>query len=343
MEMDLQLLRSFVTMAEEGNVGRAARRLYISQPALSKQLQRLEAFLDVELFHRHHRMLRLTPAGVSFFDDAQKLLAQAAEITTRTRSTARAGASQVTVAFVAGLVDLASALLQSAQQEPGLDVRLLRVDWTGQTDCLRTGRADLSLVRLPIDERDLEHQVLISEPRVAGLAITHPLAARTALSICELDAEPIIGTSNQQDYWTVSPRPSGATPILGPLTDTVEEMLAVVASGRCMCITAQSLARAYPRPGIAWVPVPDISPSSVALAWPAQTPPAHRHAIAGHARRAAIAATLRDPAPPAQSSHPDIDDPQHAQAPGARVRQHYRRRPDADPCAHAIPSTIAGP
>src|ERR1039457_4915930 len=107
VDVDLRLLRSFVTMAEEGNVGRPARRPSISQPALSKQ-------------------------------------------------------------------------------RPGLDVRLLRGDWTGQTDCLRTGRADLSLVRLPIDERDLEHQVLISEPRVAGLAITHPLAARTALSICEL-------------------------------------------------------------------------------------------------------------------------------------------------------------
>jgi len=305
MEMDLQLLRSFVTMAEEGNVGRAARRLYISQPALSKQLQRLEAFLGVELFHRHHRVLHLTPVGVAFLDDAEKLLAQAADITVRARNTARAGASQVTVAFVAGLVDLASALLQSAQQEPGLDVRLLRVDWTGQTDCLRTGRADLSLVvRLPIDERDLEHQVLISEPRVAGLAITHPLAARTALSICELDAEPIIRTSNQQDYWIINPRPSGTTPILGPLTDTVEEMLAVVASGRCMCITAQSLARAYPRAGIAWVPIPDISPSSVALAWPAQTPPAQRHAIADHARRAAVTVTLRDPAPSAQSRPP---------------------------------------
>src|ERR1035438_7491097 len=73
VDVDLRLLRSFVTMAEEGNVGRAARRLYISQPALSKQLQRLEAFLDVELFHRHHRMLRLTPAGVSFCVGAQKL------------------------------------------------------------------------------------------------------------------------------------------------------------------------------------------------------------------------------------------------------------------------------
>jgi len=65
MDMDLRLLRSCVTMAEEGNVGRAARRLCISQPALSKQLQRLEAFLDVELFHRHHRMPRLTPCTAS--------------------------------------------------------------------------------------------------------------------------------------------------------------------------------------------------------------------------------------------------------------------------------------
>src|SRR5450755_1550364 len=302
VDVDLRLLRSFVTMAEEGNVGRAARRLYISQPALSKQLQRLEAFLDVELFHRHHRVLRLTPAGVAFLDDAGKLLAQAAEITTRARNTARAGASQVTVAFVAGLVDLASALLQSAQQQPDLDVRLLRVDWTDQTDCLRTGRADLSLVRLPIDERDLEHQVLISEPRVAGLANTHPLAARTALSICELEAEPIIRTSNQQDYWTVNPRPSGNAPILGPLANTVEEMLAVVSSGRCMCITAQSLAQANAHPGIAWVPITDISPSSVALTWPAQTPPAQLRDLAGLAQRTAVAVTSGTPAPPTEST-----------------------------------------
>jgi len=64
------------------------------------------------------------------------------------------------------------------------------------------------------------------------------------------------------DYWTVDLRPSGNAPTLGPLADTVEEMLAVVASGRCMCITALSLAQAYPRPGIAWVPITDISPSS---------------------------------------------------------------------------------
>src|ERR1035441_27238 len=155
VDVDLRLLRSFVTMAEEGNVGRAARRRYISQPALSKQLQRLEAFLGVELFHRHHRVLRLTPAGVAFLDDAEKLLAQAAEITTRARNTARAGASQVTVAFVAGLVDLATALLQSAQQQPDLDVRLLRVDWTDQTDCLRTGRGGLSLGGPPTLRADL--------------------------------------------------------------------------------------------------------------------------------------------------------------------------------------------
>jgi DNA-binding transcriptional LysR family regulator len=297
MEMDLRLLRSFVTMAEEGNVGRAARRLYISQPALSKQLQRLEAFLDVELFYRYHRMLRLTPAGVSFFDDAQKLLAQAADITVRARNTARADASQVTVAFVAGLVGIASALLRATQrQQPDLDVRLLRVEWMDQTDCLRNGRADLALVRLPIDERDLARRVLISEPRVAGLANTHPLAARTALSICELDAEPIIRTSNQQDYWTVNPRPSGNAPILGPLADTVEEMLAVVASGRCMCITARSLAQAYAHPGIVWVPIPDISPSSVALTWPAQRPPAQLRDLADLAQRTAVAVTSGTPA-----------------------------------------------
>jgi DNA-binding transcriptional LysR family regulator len=62
----------------------------------------------------------------------------------------------------------------------------------------------------------------------------------------------------------------GAAPVLGPLANTVEEMLAVVAAGTCMCITAISLAEAYPRPDIAWIPIEGISPSSVGIAWRAQ-------------------------------------------------------------------------
>ncbi|HEY1972686.1 MAG TPA: LysR family transcriptional regulator [Pseudonocardia sp.] len=268
MDLELRLVRSFVTVVEEGHVGRAAQRLYVSQPALSKQLRRLEAFLEIELFHRAHRGLRLTPAGAVFYDHARELLAKAAESTEHARAAARSGLGTVRVAFVAGLVQLATALLRAAQRElPEVGLELVRVDWRDQADCLHSRRADFSLVRLPIEETGLAHRVLMSEPRVAGFADSHPLARLPEVSLRQLDDEPIIRTSNQQDYWTVNPRPSGAAPILGPLTDSVEEMLAVVSTGACMCITAESLALGYARAGITWVPIPDIGPSNVALAW----------------------------------------------------------------------------
>jgi DNA-binding transcriptional LysR family regulator len=274
MDVDLHLARSFVTVVQEGpHVGRAAQRLHLSQPALSKQIQRLELSLGVELFHREWRALQLSDAGKFFFEQAQRLLADAVAVTDRTRDAADHEAIRVTVAFVAGAVELASAVLQTTRrQRPDLDVQLTRVDWLDQTACLREDRADLSLVRLPIDERDLQCVALMSEPRLAGFASDHPLATREAVSIRELDGEPIMRTGNQQDYWTVNPRPSGAAPILGPLANTVEEMLAVVATGVCMCITAESLAKKYPGTGIVYVPIPDLSPSSVAIAWRSANP-----------------------------------------------------------------------
>jgi DNA-binding transcriptional LysR family regulator len=126
---------------------------------------------------------------------------------------------------------------------------------------------------------------------VAGFASDHPLATREAVSIRELDGEPIMRTGNQQDYWTVNPRPSGATPILGPLANTVEEMLAVVATGVCMCITAESLAKKYPGTGIVWVPIPDLSPSSVAIAWRSDNPSLLVHDVVELSHQAAVAMT----------------------------------------------------
>jgi DNA-binding transcriptional LysR family regulator len=298
MDLDLRLVRAFVTVVEEDNVSRGARRLYVSQPALSKQLQRLESLLDVQLFSREHRILRLTPAGLSFYEQAKQLLQTADEVVERTHAAARESNERAVLAFVAGTVSLASTILQTSRvQRPGFDLQLLRVDWLEQTHCLREDRADLSLVRLPIDDDGLELKVLCSEPRVGGFTINHPLAARTTLSIRELDDEPIIRTGNQQDYWTVNPRPSGAVPVLGPLANTVEEMLAVVAAGRCMCITAMTLAEAYPRPEIAWIPIEDISPSSVGIAWRAQEfPSAAVNYVSDIAHQASVLSEVETPA-----------------------------------------------
>ena len=300
MDLDIRLMRYFLVVAEEEHVGRAAERLHISQPALSKQIRRFEDTLGVPLLRRVGRGIALTAAGEQLRDEARRLLPEVEGALERTRGAWHGRSGQVRVAFVAGTAPFASDLLRRSEDEaPAVAVVLTRVAWTEQVSCLHERRADLSFVRLPIDTAGVEHRVIATETRVAGFAVTHPLATRTALSIEELADEPIIDTDNQRDYWAVNPRPGGREPVWGPLANSLEEMLALVSAGRCMCITAASVARTYPAPGISYVPITDIAPSEVALAWRrGDLSPAARHVaslvgVSAGGRRSGSAASPR--------------------------------------------------
>lgn len=271
MDLDLRLVRYFAAAAEEQHVGRAAERLMISQPALSRQIHRFEASLGVPLFHRVGRRIELTAAGSVLLEQTAALLAHADHVLEQTRQAANGHAARVRLAYVPGATRIASQILNDLSRHlPQVELQLNRVEWTDQVPCLHDNRADLSLVRLPIDTTGLQYEILLSEPRVAGFARNHPLAKRESISINELANEPIIDTSNQRDYWTVNPRPNGRAPTLGPLANTVEDMIAVVAAGQCMCITAASIGRAHRRSGLRFVPITDIAPTQVAVAWRTQ-------------------------------------------------------------------------
>jgi DNA-binding transcriptional LysR family regulator len=103
------------------------------------------------------------------------------------------------------------------------------------------------------------------------LPARHPLAARTELSILELNTEPIMWTRRAPrfwvDWWAVNPRPDGSEPVWGPENDNVEEMLEQVAEGAAYCIVSRSMTEFYGRSDLAWVPIVDIDPLRVALAW----------------------------------------------------------------------------
>jgi DNA-binding transcriptional LysR family regulator len=123
----------------------------------------------------------------------------------------------------------------------------------------------------PADLTGLHHELVASEPRLACVASSHRLADRAALSIAELDDEPIMWTRRAPrywvDWWAVNPRPSGREPTWGPENDNVEEMLEVVADGSAYCIVPSSLSEYYTRPGLVTIPITDVDPLRIALAW----------------------------------------------------------------------------
>jgi DNA-binding transcriptional LysR family regulator len=145
-------------------------------------------------------------------------------------------------------------------------------DWGGEVRGLREDECDIAFVWLPADTTALHAEVIATEPRFAALHAAHPLAARATLGIMDLRDEPIMWTRRAPrywvDWWAVNPRPDGAPPVWGPENDNVEEMLERVAQGDAMCIGPASMTRFYARPDLAWVPIRDIDPLRIALAWP---------------------------------------------------------------------------
>jgi DNA-binding transcriptional LysR family regulator len=127
-----------------------------------------------------------------------------------------------------------------------------------------------------LDDEGLELMPVRSEPRVAVLPESHPAAARQEISIAELDDDPVIIERGASPAWhafhNVDPRPHGGRPRAGPAVDNLEEKLQHVAAGRAISFLPASLAATFVQPGIAYVPVTDIPPIQICLAWKADRP-----------------------------------------------------------------------
>lgn len=272
LDLDLHRLRYFAALAQELHFGRAAERLCITQPVLSRQIQKLEQELGVDLMTRSSRRVELTPAGRQLFEDAQPLLAAASAVGRRVRRAAT-GRAALTVGFFAGdpIIQLVRAFDAAC---PGTDIDVQRIYWSDQPGALLDEDIDISFAHLPIDDHGLDLAHLYSSPRMALLPATHRLAGRSEIAIQELADDPVImhgGASPLWDAWhNVDPRPDGRNARRGPAVHNLEEKIGVVGAGRAIGFIPASITAAMQiPPEVTAIPVADIPPVKVCLAWKA--------------------------------------------------------------------------
>ncbi|HEV7169161.1 MAG TPA: LysR family transcriptional regulator [Micrococcaceae bacterium] len=174
----LDQLRGFVAVADELHFGRAAERLNMTQPPLSRQIQKLERAIGVQLFERDNRRVTLTPAGQAFLSEAQKLLALAMHAPDRARRISEGSAGVVRIGFTsASTFGLLGALLNEiAHRLPDVDVELQEMVSREQTNALAADELDMGLARPPFDPDEFDGRLLYREPIVVALPAGHSLA-----------------------------------------------------------------------------------------------------------------------------------------------------------------------
>nr|PPQ55558.1 LysR family transcriptional regulator [Streptomyces sp. QL37] len=256
-------MQYFVAVAEELHFGRAATRLHMSQPPLSRAIKRLETELGALLLVRSPAGVTLTPVGTLLLDEARALLGHADRV--RLRVTAAAAGSTITVGILGDSTDPAATRLAAAyrRSHPGIDIRIRDADLTDPTCGLRAGLVDVALTRAPFDATALTVRELRSDPVGAVLRADDPLARRDSLLLADLSDRHWFqfpqGTDPLwQSYW------NGGEPREGPVVRVVQECLqAVLWNGT---VGLAPLGHDMPA-GLAAVPLADMAPSRVVAVW----------------------------------------------------------------------------
>ncbi|VBF59005.1 LysR family transcriptional regulator [Burkholderia pseudomallei] len=212
--MELRQLRYFIAVAEEMNITRAAQRLHMTQPPLSRQLQLIEDEIGLPLFERGARPLKLTDAGRVLYAQARRVLEQADELAPLTRRLAQA-AERIVIGFVPSTLygALPEVIRAFREAAPAVELSLIEMFTLEQLGALKGGRIDIGFGRLRFDDDRLVREVLVEERLIAALPDGHPLAAPDAsISLADIAGQTLI-------VYPSTPRPSFADQQLSALRD----------------------------------------------------------------------------------------------------------------------------
>ena len=193
--LDFGQLRCFAAVAEELHFGRAAARLNMTQPPLSRQIQVLERVLDVQLLDRTSRSVRLTAAGRSFLPEALRILRLAETATHITRQVAAGRAGVLKLGFTAASAyDFLPRLVMACRSAmPDVTLSLREMVTKDQVEAILSGQIDAGLIRPPVNHPELESEQALAEPLIVALPDGHALVGRDGLILDDLKGEALVG------------------------------------------------------------------------------------------------------------------------------------------------------
>ena len=256
--MDLKQLAYFVAIAETGHLGRAAERLHLSQPPLTRQVQQLEAELGTQLFKRTPRGMELTQAGESLLRDARAIRSMVAQTAERVQRAGRGQVGRLDVGIygsaIFGLVPQVLSAFRAAY--PDVELVLHQAQTPAQLPALRQGRVMLVFERLLPDESDIEVELVAREPLLLALSERHPLAAEETIAVEALREETLlIGSSPSVAAATLTLcRAHGFEPRLSPPSSDVVTATLLAAAGPGVSLVPASMANVH-FPGIVYRPL----------------------------------------------------------------------------------------
>ncbi|WP_123029539.1 LysR family transcriptional regulator [Mycolicibacterium stellerae] len=272
MAVHVRDLAYFVAVAEELSFTKAAtKRLFVSQPALSKQIRKLEDLVGTDLFARGNRGITLTAAGEALLPRARRMIAEWDRAFREIRDAAATQQQTLTVGFHTrigrGLIPGITAAM--AERLPGWRLNFRQVSWGDPTVGLADGGVDVAVAWLPVPPGDgFAAKTIATEDRWVSLPLNHRLAGRSSVRFAEIQDEPFIAlpasAGVMRDFWLATEQ-RVKPPRIAAEAATADETFEAVAAGAGVALLSAGNAEIYRRDDVVHVRVSDLPPCHLAV------------------------------------------------------------------------------
>ncbi|MHA7221691.1 LysR substrate-binding domain-containing protein [Arthrobacter sp. RHLT1-20] len=274
--MELHQIRAFLAVAEELHFGRAAKKLHMAQPPLSRAIQRLEHELNAQLFIRSTRTVQLTPAGESLLVPARDILDACRRSVLAVASVGKGETGLVRVAFagVSSHVMVGKLAKRVRETHPGIEIQLYSSNFAlPAMDKVNSGAMEVGLGRWNFIPASLESRIVASERLVIALHEGHPLSQRPSLLMSDLAGQPFVTLPLHpgailHDFLHRLANGAGYAPEIVQVAPDSQTLMALVAAEIGVALTVSSVPENFQYPGVVFLPLDDpAEPIQLRLVW----------------------------------------------------------------------------